>query len=312
MKVLILHPRLDLSFKKGLVTNNPSENLPPIRQYWKNFLENLQVYHLERGDNVSVIHLPLWQFNTVQVQERHADIVYVPHKDIYRFNPFPVKPMFYMQMVFPWVFEVDSRGPFSLSSKYPLEIGEGVDNSLIEALKIRALQGESKFPQPRKKIKEKGFVFFAGQMERDESIKIHSKINVKTALEDTIRFCKENNLPLLIKPHPFETERYTQELVAKYKYGELVNANITSLLENCSTLITVNSGVGMEALLFNKPVIHYGYAEYSPVGTKVEQLTSSAFSSDKTSLYPQFITTYFKNRIDSTKLESYSLLEQYL
>ena len=74
---------------------------------------------------------------------------------------------------------------------------------------------------------------------------IHSDISVEQSLDITLRWCKENNQNLVIKPHPqnIESMKILEAIVKKHNYGIWMNnININTLLEKCLAVFTVNSG----------------------------------------------------------------------
>ena len=52
------------------------------------------------------------------------------------------------------------------------------------------------------------------------------------------------------------------------KFNWQNNININDLLENSKIVVTIGSGVGMEALLFNKQVVIFGQADYDSTGVE--------------------------------------------
>jgi capsular polysaccharide export protein len=310
MKVLILKPRLDVTFKEGPVPEKKG-TLLPIRVHWEKFVNNLYIFHKSRGDSTRVLEKPLWQMSPQDVP-KDTDLVYIPHKDKNRFFVDHSKCLYYMQMVFPWLFEVAEEGPFSLSTRFPQKIYPEINRTLLDRLLKRVSKKESKFDQPTSdNINFKNYVLFVGQMERDEAIQIHSKISVKESLIKTIIYCANQKLDLLFKPHPFDRDR--KLITAARNNGiPIVNNNIFDLLQNCSCVVTVNSGVGMEAIVCNKPVFFYGEAEYSPVALNANNEFRFNDKNKYIDKYPEFLTSYFKDRIDSESIESYKYIESFL
>ena len=82
MSVIILKPRLDVTFKEGPVPDQRGP-IQPIRQYWEAFVNTMLFQHKCDGDSVTVIERPLWQFSKDLIQQLiehyNANICYVPH-----------------------------------------------------------------------------------------------------------------------------------------------------------------------------------------------------------------------------------------
>ena len=271
--VVILKPRLDVTFKKGAVPDKKGP-IQPVRQHWANFVKVKVKEHKKKGDKVQIIEKPLWQFTPEFVNEIISDIVYVPHhgKKTFLCDTRSKQVLYYMQMVFPWMFQVDSVGWCADASVWPIQPAEKTNGRIFEVLRINALSGKSKFDQPEMQklnLPEK-FVFFPCQIPHDQTIKLHSDISVPEALEKTIEIAIALKMPLIVKPHPQNKVAMQPllEIVKKHHAKEIYwvdGINIHQLLSACEAVFTVNSGVGMEALLHRKPVYTFGRADYASV-----------------------------------------------
>lgn len=311
MKILILKPRLDVMFKKGPV---PKERGPiaPIREHWHNFVNCLADDHEKAGDNVKVLELPNWQFAPSIVDHYQPDRVYIPHR---QFHQFPVDdkydPKYYMQMVFPWLFQIDSTGWGPDASVYPIQPESGHPN-VYDELRERQLRGQSKFDQPRMdgfsgpaSWGPQDYIFFPCQIPHDETIKFHSNVSVADALRATIKAAKELKKELIIKGHPVNPGSMTElrEIGKEYLWAD--NVNINNLIRSASAVIMVNSGVGMESILHGKRVGCFGDADYDSVvckispSTAVDDISRLLESISNIDYYRNFVNTYCANLYDS-------------
>jgi len=305
--VIILKPRLDVSFKRSPV---PLSRFPlePIRKYWSDFIELTKVKYEENGSIVEIIEKPLWQFTKKFVNELDADIVYIPHNDKVTFpcKHKNKKIFYYMQMVFPWMFQVDSEGWCAGASVWPIKPKEYFDEKAFNNLKQYNLTGKSKFSQPRIKQYQfgKDFIFFPCQIPHDLTIKLHSQISVEKALIQTIKISKYLKIPLIVKPHPLNPDsmRPLFEIVKKHKNEEIYwidDININELLNATKAVFTINSGVGMEAILYNKPVFTFGKAEYAAVSIFIDRINIDWVNREKyIKDYPAFIDAYVSNMVE--------------
>ena len=327
-KILILKPRLDVMFKKGPVPKERGE-IAPIREHWKNFVNNLASDHEAKGNNVKVLELPNWQFTPAVVEHYKPDMVYIPHR---QFHQFPVdekyNPRYYMQMVFPWLFQIDPTGWGPDASVYPIQKESGHPD-VYDELRERQLQGLSKFDQPamdhpknspkpwlpfsKEAAERKGYLFFPCQIPHDETIKFHSEVSVAEALRTTVEVAKELDKELIIKGHPVnpgsmdELKQIAPPLVGDGKGTHIWadNVNINHLIANADAVVMVNSGVGMESILHGKRVAVFGDADYDSVVCKVSPSTaldkiSSLLGSDPdVDSYRTFINTYVTKMYDS-------------
>jgi len=271
--VVILKPRLDVTFKKGVVPEKKGP-IHPIRQHWANFVKVKTKEHKKLGDKVQIIEKPLWQLTHEYVNEINSDIVYIPHhgKKTFTCDMSSKQVFYYMQMVFPWMFQVDPEGWCADASVWPIQPAKKTNGRIFEALRKNALSGKSKFDQPEMQkinLPEK-FVFFPCQIPHDQTIKLHSDISVPEALEKTIEIAVSLKMPLIVKPHPQNklAMQPLSEIVKKHHLKRIYwvdGINVHQLLSACEAVFTVNSGVGMEALLHRKPVYTFGRADYASV-----------------------------------------------
>jgi len=311
-KVLIFKPRLDIMFKKGPVPKERG-SIEPIRMHWKRFVDKLASIEEEKGNIVKVLELPNWQFTPELVVTMKPDKVYIPHKQSHQF-PVDKKynPQYYMQMVFPWLFQIDPKGWGPDASVWPIQPEDSHVERFME-LQERLNKGESKFPQPKmdgyngpNTFEHKGYVFFPCQIPHDETIRFHSDVSVAQALQCTIDFCESRGLELIIKGHPVNpgSMKELREIGKGYLWAD--NVNINDLIANSAMVCMVNSGVGMEAILHSKPVCAYGRADYSAVVYDCSNLDTAhnimdvAISSAPDLVrYHDFINTYVAKMFDS-------------
>ena len=114
------------------------------------------------------------------------------------------------------------------------------------------------------------FIFIPMQVEDDSQLLLNATwirnnesliAAVFRALENT-----KQSIPVVIKPHPSEYRR-TDYVQLQRKYPRLIfsRAGTIELIKKSSLIITINSTVGFEGLIFQKPVIVLGKALYSEI-----------------------------------------------
>lgn len=284
MQVDIYMPRLDITFKKGPI---PKERgtIPEIREHWKKFCFLLRLTYIENGHNARLIEVPLWQITQDLVRKTsvNADIIFIPHK--MRLNWFlDHRVRYYMQMVLPNIFSIDEQGWCASAKVWPITINHLSDDSIFCKLNARIKNNISKFKQPalnNKAIPER-FILFPCQIPHDETIKYHSDIGVEQALEALIHgVIKKSSLTLIIKGHPANQQAmatlkkiylyYKDKLDFSYSSRLLWidNISIHQLLSRCLAVATVNSGVGLEAILHGRYVATFGDADYASISYKL-------------------------------------------
>jgi hypothetical protein len=307
MKVILLKPRLDVTFGKGEVPAKISP-LQPIRKYWRDFIDQTSEIYTKKKYQVEVIEKPLWQFTVEFVDGLDANIIYIPHHDK---MTFPCKSKnkkfyYYMQMVFPWLFQVDEIGWCAGASVWPIKPIKKYEKRIFNKLQKHNKSGKSKFPQPPIKNYSfgKDFIFFPCQIPHDRTITLHSQVTVEQALLKTIEISKKLNIPLLVKPHPANLNSMLPLLdIVKKNIKENVywihEMNINELLNSALAVFTVNSGVGMEAILHNKPVYTFGRAEYASVAHFLDSTNINWIERDKyIKDYPAFMHAYISNMVE--------------
>ncbi len=110
----------------------------------------------------------------------------------------------------------------------------------------------------------KGYVFVPLQVENDTQVIINSKVSLKTLIDYAINYAKKEKLKLLIKPHPAERNNTILKYINNLAGDDIIvtNSNTFELIQNARIVITINSTVGLEALILNKYVIFLGDTFY--------------------------------------------------
>lgn len=318
-KILLLAPRLDISFKQNLAIKKvpPKGDIKiPIRMYWKQFIETvIDNYNKNTDIELVVKELPLWQFNQKLINSIKPDLVLVPHKEQHNFPVQGTKAYYYMQTHIPNLFSIDSKGWAAGASVYPFDnlISDTNDDIVFNNLKHWALNNNSKFEQPKYKELSlpTGFILFACQIPYDETIKYHSKIGVMKALSIMCKTTEKLNLPLVVKGHPANKDSMIplRQSIREYKHVIWIdNVSIHQLIDLSKCVVVINSGAGMEALLHSKPVITFGQAEYDCVSNKADAtniqdiLTNLHYDKDKVI---KFFHSWYHWCYDITKPETF-------
>ncbi|WP_251978012.1 capsular polysaccharide export protein, LipB/KpsS family [Salinicola avicenniae] len=114
------------------------------------------------------------------------------------------------------------------------------------------------------------YLFFPMQVSTDAQIILnYHKESVIDGLKDAIAMAREKGLKLVIKPHPAEINQAIPSILSRLRdeHGFLiVNENTFQLLDKAAEVVTINSTVGLEARLLDKPVTFLGntfYAQFS-------------------------------------------------
>lgn len=315
MRVLFLKPRLDVTFKQGFVPEQRGP-IPPIREHWKRFAEMCEVL-LSTSNAVTKydsVEMPLWQITPEFAMSYKPDVVFVPHREDHNFElPPHVAVYYYMQMVLPWLFQIDKKGWCGGASVYP--IAPDYDNPIALFNKMKEeliVKNVSKFDQPpvRNLVLPDQFIFFPCQIPHDQTIQYHSKVSVVEALKDALKFGRSIDVPVIVKGHPVNPGSMVElrDVFVSNRRAEdewYDNASIHELLSKCAAMFTVNSGTGIEAVLHEKPIYTYGKAEYDHVAHRVtNEYPGVQWSKryQKVFSYPGFFNAWYKSMMDTNKI----------
>ncbi|WP_313200565.1 hypothetical protein [Rhizobium sp.] len=176
----------------------------------------------------------------------------------------------------PSLFSFDSRGyaGWSEFSDISLEQLRAADVDLDEATaffeddKQRVIHGNlSKYQQASVSNSEnlpEDFIFIALQLIGDAVSQL-AYLSLFEMVEEVVRTAKMKGISVVIKRHPLcttpEVSRFLSNLVSKGRVRQTY-ASIHAIIPKAVAVCVVNSGVGAEALLHEKPVYVFGRADY--------------------------------------------------
>lgn len=183
-----------------------------------------------------------------------------------------------------WAEIARNRNLQNRAKRYPL----GSAQTTIERIRQRFLtQGESKYPQSGSPANLPGaFVFLPLQVQSDPVTRF-SMISAQDILTTAATIAEEQKTPLVVKRHPFcDSETLKDQLAALVGRNRFVietDGSVHDIIPRCHSVITVNSGVGLEALIHGKPVYSAGLSEWFPVCHPIKHVTDivAAFSPDQ-------------------------------
>lgn len=328
--VIVLYPRLDVPFKKfdGTVPDARGA-IEPIRVHWQRFIEQVVREHIRRGDTVIEIERPLWQFTPEFLGEIVKDtdtpyLVYIPHhtEKTFPINLPNVSPRYYMQTVFPHCFTVDPKGWGPSMSSYPFEVSPDLldISDMMHRLApfyARIQRNVSKFPQSwsNRTHFPSSYDLFVCQIPHDQSIQLHSKVSVEAALKTTLEWARENGRHILVRGHVINPGSMEKLRALTHDYPEVstwedgYTCSIHEVIARAESVITVNSGAGIEAILHNKPVVAFGRAEYDTVSVTLDRLLEPISLDLQKSLYQLWLSSYLDHLYDTTSGVTFGRLQ---
>ncbi|MBK0024201.1 hypothetical protein IAE29_21650 [Ochrobactrum sp. S46] len=132
----------------------------------------------------------------------------------------------------------------------------------------------SKYPQPGLFDQEiSGYVFIPLQVQSDPVAKF-ADIDALTILKSASILSLETGIHVVVKRHPYcdsdAIAAFIKSATAANPFFHTSQANVHDLIEHCSSVIAVNSGVGLEALIHGKPVYACGLSEWYPASHRIK------------------------------------------
>ena len=169
----------------------------------------------------------------------------------------------------------------------------------------------TKYAQPEASVSSlpSDFILVAMQVPNDTVMSLERMLR-DTWLGAVVSHYRGTGTLVVVKAHPKDRSMATQERLqslSREEDGVLISQDpIHALLAGARTVLTVNSGVGMEALLHLKPVITVGDSDYGEVAIEVHtsaDLCSALSSLDREGVPPDwaphikaFLYDYFNVR----------------
>lgn len=233
----------------------------------RNFFRNIYAYILKRDD---IIIIPRHQWNWRKcdlLDENHYSISYHTHEEM---NP---KRLHIQESTLANRCSMDNMGfagYSSLSNGINFEEKAKIECNLISEVNRQALyyieNNISKYKQLDEDLDiSNEYVFIPMQVTTD-IVAALAYIDSITLLNTVANYFCNSDIKVVVKRHPYckslEVERLISELSSSNKII-VTEASVHNLIKNAKAVLTVNSGVGLESIIHNKPVIATGKSEYS-------------------------------------------------
>jgi hypothetical protein len=160
-------------------------------------------------------------------------------------------------------------------------------------------------------LKGENFILITGQQHLDSVIKHSHFGKYENTILNCIRILNDQGIKIIYRPHPAvlyddwytEEERiFTQELSNSNEFENLFveqgQISIHELIENCSSVVTINSGTGFEGLLHHKNVFNLGKSDYCflshecKTDNDIRNIKNLMYKEVDKGLYDRFICYY--------------------
>ncbi len=152
---------------------------------------------------------------------------------------------------------------YNLFSKYNLTED---DTNILKKVKNKIFLQNILFEYDNISLEKISYFFFPLQVSTDSQIIRNSNVNLKDAIDIALADAQKSDCTLLIKPHPAEKNseivKHIISLKKKNKNIYFVNNNTYRLIKYSKKVITINSTVGIESLMYYKPTFVLGEAFY--------------------------------------------------
>lgn len=278
-------PRLDLPWKKSGMSKGgpvaPTDDAIEMRLWWKRFAMELALTMTRYEAEPDLIEIPAWDITPKRIDEGDHDLAFVPHRCRLDFERRTTPVMFYMQEFFRHVFVADPGGWGAASSAYPVD-PQRLPPAVLGAwddYRARFTQGTlgSKFGQApsqsraalvdARQIPESSFAFFPLQVPHDQSLEYFSDVDQMQALQAVADWAKDAGVALVLKEHPANRPSMA-EFRARFSGPGITwsEAHVHDLLRHSRGVITLNSGVGFEAILAGRPLVTLARGMYDTIG----------------------------------------------
>jgi len=111
------------------------------------------------------------------------------------------------------------------------------------------------------------FMFFPLQVSTDQQVLVnYDGGSIYKAIDEALSYAESKGLPLVVKEHPAEMNKLeVAQYIIKLQQAKKIlisNLPVPEIIEACSTVVTVNSTVGLESRIQRKPIKFLGKSFY--------------------------------------------------
>lgn len=199
----------------------------------------------------------------------------------------------------PWGIRAESSiaakrfDPATIAPEKAREFADRLRYRLVRQRQSRYDQPETVLPVPKDCIA----VFLQSEAHRGVGETCHLTLRqmVQTLIE------RSDPRPIVIKPHPRDfseaTHRFLRQMARKDRRVTVSIANIHDILAVAAVVVTINSAVGIEAMLHGRPVVLCGRADFHHAAMTVvsPEGMSAGIAGAEARIWPHdaFLTWYF-------------------
>lgn len=152
---------------------------------------------------------------------------------------------------------------YNIFSKYPIVEKE---RKLIDYIEYIFPRKKVSIDYDKVNYKDMNYILFPLQVSTDSQIIRNSDFSLEESINKALDIAQQAGLNLIIKPHPAEHNKKIIEKIQKLQQSSnkiyLVNENTYLLIKFAKKVITINSTVGIESLIYYKHTEVIGRAFY--------------------------------------------------
>ena len=157
------------------------------------------------------------------------------------------------------------------------------------------------------------FVFFAGQIFKDSVIRCSNFGDYRNTIKTAFKAFSDAGIKVVYKPHPIgiqkdakEDKEFLNELLSlKYPniYISMDDHSVHELIDKSVATVTINSGVGFEAILHKKPVFVLGKSDYTFIAHEcktaedIRAIPTLMYDTVNVDKYDKFLCLYDKLKL---------------
>lgn len=311
-EAIILFPAQDISTKDKKADQSFKQRCDRLtrkgQMAWRHMARLLMLDEWSKGRAARIATVPQWQIDANLLKRfDFAERLYVPHR-VRAQTPHP-KAVYYMQELIPCLFTCDRDGWGGSSTLYGNTdfLTSPIDPRLEDFIATIKDQKVTKAPQkPASSALPTGYDLLVPlQVPGDDALILHSDIRQEEFVDRLAKFAEAENLVVAFRQHPFDKSGLVEKLKQKYSSARVKflprTGHIHDYIKQARAVAVINSGVGFEAMFFQKPVITFGKAIYNPAvhivtdQNPIETVYNQAISEpseDRASRYARFISHY--------------------
>jgi len=308
---IVYYPKQDLGTKASLKNNHfklrVSRLSRPGRIYWRFMARFLAEMAWRNGRNARIVAMPQWEITQKELEHSDEELkhIYLPH--LIREQLDHPKARYYMQELLPDLFTIDEQGWGAASRAFGrLDfLDHDPDARLDEFLSRVRKSRTTKAPQGKadRATLPNFEILVPLQVPGDDALTHHADVGLEEFVETLVKFAERAKVSVLFRKHPYDETDFYNRMKDEFSSEHVIfdsRGHIHDVLQLASAVAVINSGVGFEAMIYDKPILSFGRAVYDvAVGrvtdANIDEVYAQILSEEgltRTERYRKFISWY--------------------